>query len=193
MLSWAEQTNWGSQLPIQRRRYGQKTARSDGIEISENKILKNECQISQIRSFKSKPENEYPRPISSVHFSHSVVSHSLRLQHARPPCLSATPGDYSNSCPLSQWWHPTISSSIVPFFSHLQSFPASVSFPMSQFFASGGQSIGISASVSVLPPKKSHLCTLCQRKEIRAVQRWLRSCITPLCDFQFSFWTVNMM
>ena len=148
---------------MQRRRYGQTTARSDGIEISENTILKNECQISQIRSFKSKPENEYPRPISSVHFSHSVVSHSLRLQHARPPCLSATPGAYSNSCPLSQWWHPTISSTIVPFSSRLQSFPASMSFPMSQFFASGGQGIGISASASVLPPKKSPICVPCVR------------------------------
>ena len=72
-------------------------------------------------------------------------------QHARPPCPSPTCGVYSNSCPLSQWCHPTISSSVVPFSSHLQSFPASGSFPMSQFFASGGQSIGVSASASVLP------------------------------------------
>ena len=73
------------------------------------------------------------------------------LQHARPPCLSPTPGAYSNSCLLSRWYHPTISSSVVPFSSCLQSFPASGSFPMSQFFASGGQSIGASASASVLP------------------------------------------
>ena len=89
-----------------------------------------------------------------VQFSHSVVSDALRphgLQHARPPCPSTTPGVYSNSCPLSQWCHPTISSSVVPFSSHLQSFPASGSFPMSQFFASGGQSIRVSASTSVLP------------------------------------------
>ena len=72
------------------------------------------------------------------------------LQHARPPCPSPTPGVYSNSCPLSRWCHPTISSSVVPF-SRLQSFPASGSFPISQFFASGGQSIGVSASTSVLP------------------------------------------
>ena len=87
--------------------------------------------------------------ISSVQFSRSVVSDSLRshgLQHARPPCPSPTPGVYSNSCPLSQWYHPTISSSVIPF-SCLQSFPASGSFPMSQFFLSGGQSIGASASV----------------------------------------------
>ena len=73
------------------------------------------------------------------------------LQYARPPCSSPTLGAYSNSCPLSQWCHPTISSSIIPFSSHLQSFPALGSFPMSQFFTSGGQSIGASASASVLP------------------------------------------
>ena len=68
-------------------------------------------------------------------------------QHARPPCPSPTPGVHANSCPSSQWCHPTISSSIIPFSSCLQSFPASGSFPMIQFFASGGQSIGASASV----------------------------------------------
>ena len=73
------------------------------------------------------------------------------LQHARLSCPSPTPGIYSNSCPLSQWCHPTISSSVVPFSSCLQSFPASGSFQMSQLFVSGGQSIGISASTSVLP------------------------------------------
>ena len=73
------------------------------------------------------------------------------LQHTRPPCPSPTPGVYSNSCPLSQWCHPTISSSVVPFSSHLQSFPESGSFPMSQFFASRGQSTGVSASTSILP------------------------------------------
>ena len=73
------------------------------------------------------------------------------LQHARPPCPSPTPGVYSNSCPLSQCCHPIISSSVIPFSSCLQSFPASGSFQMSQLFASGGQSIGVSASASVLP------------------------------------------
>ena len=94
------------------------------------------------------------KPFSSVHFSHSVVSDSLQpheLQHAKPPYPSPTPRVHSNSCPLSWWCHPTISSSIVPFSSLLQSFPASGSFQMSQFFTSGGQSIGISASTSVLP------------------------------------------
>ena len=91
---------------------------------------------------------------SSVQFILSVVSDSLwnpGLQHARPPCLSPTPGVYSNSCPLCWWCHPTISSSVIPFSSHLQSFPASGSFPMSQFFTSGSQSIGVSVSASVLP------------------------------------------
>ena len=72
-------------------------------------------------------------------------------QHSRPPCPSATPRVYPNSCPLSQWYHPTISFSVVPFSSCPQSFPASRSFQMSQLFISGGQSIGISASTSVLP------------------------------------------
>ena len=73
------------------------------------------------------------------------------LQHARPPCPSPTPGVHSNPCPSSQWCHPAISSSVVPFSSCLQSLPASGSFPMSWFFASGGQSIGVPASASVLP------------------------------------------
>ena len=73
------------------------------------------------------------------------------LQHAKTPCLSPTPGVYSSSCPLSRWCHPTISPSVIPFSSLLQSFPASGSFQMSQFFASGGQSIGVSALASVLP------------------------------------------
>ena len=93
-------------------------------------------------------------PISSIQFSRSVVSDSLLphgLQHARPPCPSPTLGAYSNSCPSRRWCHPTISSSVVPFSSCLQSFPASGSFQMSQFFTSGGQSIGVSASTLVLP------------------------------------------
>ena len=87
-------------------------------------------------------------------FSCSVVSDSLwphELQHARPPCPSPTPRVYPNSCSSSQWCHPVISSSVIPFYSCPQSFPASGSLPMSQFVASGGQSIGVSASTSVLP------------------------------------------
>ena len=90
----------------------------------------------------------------SVQFSRSVVSNSLRThepQHVRPPCPSPTPGAHPSPCPLSQWCHPTISSSVVPFSSCPQSFPASGFFQMSQFFSSGGQSIGVSASTSVLP------------------------------------------
>ena len=89
-----------------------------------------------------------------VQFSGSVVSNSLQhhaLQHTRPPCPSPTPGVHPNPCPLIQWCHPTISSSVVPYSSCLQSFPASGSFPMCQFFTSGGQIIGVSASASVLP------------------------------------------
>ena len=92
--------------------------------------------------------------VGLVQFSHLVVSNSLQPhepQHTRPPCPSPTPGVYPNPCPLSQWCHLTISSSVIPFSSCLQSFPASGSFPMSQVFASGGQSIVVSASTSVLP------------------------------------------
>ena len=92
---------------------------------------------------------------TSVQFSRLVVSDSLQphgLQHARMPCPSLTPGAYSNSWPSSQWCHPpSISSSVLPFSFHLQSFPASGSFPMSQLFTWGGQSTGVSASASVLP------------------------------------------
>ena len=93
-------------------------------------------------------------PISSVQFSRSVVSDSLRphgLKHIRPHCPSPSPRVYSNSRPLSWWCHPIISSSVVPFCSSLQSFPALEAFLMSQFFTSGGQRIGASASASVLP------------------------------------------
>ena len=99
-------------------------------------------------------QNAHKQVNVSVHFSHSVVSDSLwpqGLQHAKLPCPSPTPRACSNSCPLSRWCHPTISSSIVPFSSCLQSFPASGSFQMSQLFASAGQSIGVLASASVLP------------------------------------------
>ena len=90
----------------------------------------------------------------AVQFSRSIMSDSLRphgLHHARPSCPSPIPGVYSDSCPSSCWCHPTISSSFVPFSSHLHSSPASWSFHMGQFFTSGGQSIGVSASATVLP------------------------------------------
>ena len=95
-------------------------------------------------------------PLSSVQFSRSVMSDSLwphESQHARPPCPSLTPGVHPDSCPSSQWCHPAISSSVIPFSSCPQSIPASESFPMSQLFAWGGQSTGVSALASFLPKK----------------------------------------
>ena len=105
-------------------------------------------------SFSGLSSDHQKDSIQSVQFSHSVMSNSLwphGLQHARLSCPSPTPRVYSNSCPLSWWCHPTISSSVVPFSSCLQSFPPSGTFQMSQFFASGGQNIGVSDSASVLP------------------------------------------
>ena len=103
-----------------------------------------------------KPYSSKNCTISSVQFSRSVVSNSLRpheSQHARPPCPSPSPGVHSDSHPSSQWCHPAISSSVVPFFSCPQSLPASESFPMSQLFTWGGQSTGVSALASFLPKK----------------------------------------
>ena len=117
--------------------------------------------------------------MGSFQFSHSVVSDSLRpheLQHARPLCPAPTPGVYPNSCPLSRWCHPTISSSVVPFASLLQSFPASGSFPMSQFFASSDQSIGVSALASVTSNKYSGLISFrMDWFDLLAVQGTLKS------------------
>ena len=108
-----------------------------------------------------------------VQFSCSVVSNSLQPhepQHARRPCPSPTPGVHPNPCPLSRWCHPTISSSVIPFSSHLQYFPASGSFPVSQLFTSGGQSIGVSASASVLPMNIQGRFPLGLRFDLLAVQ-----------------------
>ena len=104
--------------------------------------------------------------VSSVQFRHSDVSNSLwphELQHIRPPCPSPTPRVYSNSCPLSRWCHRTISSSVIPFSSCLQSFPTSGSFQMSQLFAWGGQSIGVSASTSFLPMNNEQISPGCSQ------------------------------
>ena len=109
-----------------------------------------------IRRMKENSDQGYWEELG-IQLRFSSVAHSCPtlwpdgLQHASLPCPSPTPGACSNSCPLSWWCHPTISSSVVPFSSCLQSFPASGSFPMSQFFTSGDQSIGVSASASVLP------------------------------------------
>ena len=112
-------------------------------------ILAHIQKIPLFFSFKDKA-------FSSVQFSRSVVSDSLRLhesQHARPPCPSPTPGVHSDSRPSSQWCHPAISSSVIPFFSCPQSLPASKSFPMSQLFTWDGQSTRVSALASSLPKK----------------------------------------
>ena len=106
------------------------------------------------KALKESIKTMFPQIEDINQFSRSVLSDSLRpheMQHARPPCPSPTPRVYPNPCPLSQWCHPAISSSIVPFSSCPQSLPASGSFQMSQLFASGGQSIGVSASASVPP------------------------------------------
>ena len=128
--------------------------------------------ISCLRSHNRMTEPGLEFKFSSVQFSCSVMSNSLwphEPQHARPPCPSPTPGIYPNSCPLSQRSHPTISSSVIPFSSCPQSFPASQSFQMSQLFASGGQSIGVSASASVLPMNTQDWL------DLLAVQRTLKS------------------
>ena len=101
--------------------------------------------------------------MSVSHFNRSVMSNSLwpyKLQHARPPCPPPTPGVHPNPCPICQWCHPTNSSSVVPFSSCPQAFPASGSFQMSQLFASRGQSIGVSASTSVPPMNTQDWCPL---------------------------------
>ena len=120
---------------------------------------------------------------TSVQLSCPVVSDSLQShesQHAGPPCPSPTPGVCSNSCSLSQWCHPAISSSVVPFSFCPQSLPASGSFPVSQFFASGGQSIGVSASTSVLPMNTQDWCPLEWTGWISFQSKGLQvSCPTP--------------
>ena len=116
-----------------------------------NRISCNSCIGRWILYHQATWEAQYR---ASVWFILSVIFNSLRpheLQHARPPCPSPAPRAHPNPCSLSQWCHPTTSSSVIPFSSCPQSFPASESFPMSQLFASGGQSFGVSASTSVLP------------------------------------------
>ena len=120
------------------------------------------CLLEYCCIVKKKKKQKHPKCPSVVQFSRSVVPDSLwphGLRHIRPPCPSPTPGAYSNPRPLSRWCHPTISSSVIPFFC-LQSFPASGSSPRSQFFASGNQRIGISASASVLTMNIQDWCPL---------------------------------
>ena len=127
-----------------------------GRVVEETNMMKFLCSICWLLRFKH-------GPLSSVQFSRLVMSNSLRpheSQHARPPCPSPTPRVYPNSCSSSRWCHPAISSSVIPFSSCPQSFPASGSFPMSQLFTSGGQSIGVSASASLLPMNTQDWCPL---------------------------------
>ena len=117
-------------------------------------ITREICCTKQNVSMRASSTENFYKVLQSVRFSRSVVSDFLRpheSQHARPPCSSPTPGLHSDSCASSWWCHPTISSSVVPFSSCPQSLAASKSFPMSQLFAWGGQSTGVSASASVLP------------------------------------------
>ena len=122
--------------------------------MASRRLMTKILQLTMHRTALPSPYTQQAIQFSSVQFSHSVVSDTLRshgLHHARPPCPSPAPRVHSNSCLLSRWCHPTISSSVSSFSSCLQSFPAWGSFQMSQFFESGGQSIGVSASASVLP------------------------------------------
>ena len=119
-----------------------------------DKVLYTFLHLKNIFSKETSKSFEAKWFFSEFQFSHSLMSDYVwphGLQQARPTCPSPTPRAYSNSCPSSRWCHPSTSSSVVPFFSCLQYFPASRLFPKSQFFASGGQSIGVSASASVLP------------------------------------------
>ena len=128
--------------------------------------------------------------LSSVQFSHSVMSGSLRphgLQHTRLPCPSPTPQACSNSCPSSQWCHPTISFAVVPSSSHLQSLPESGAFPMSRLFPSGGQSIGTSASASVLPMNIQDWFPLGLTGWISLPSKGLSSSQVPTPQFESTF------
>ena len=128
--------------------------------------------------------------VSSVQFSCSFLPNSLwyhGMQCNMLPCLSLTPGAYSNSCLLNPWCHPTISSSVIPFSSHFQSFLASGSFQISQFFASGGQSIGVSASTSVLPMNIQDWF-LYDWLDLLAVQGTLKSLVQHLCSKAWFLW-----
>ena len=131
------------------------------LEIIQSEIMGVGSETKNMEIMKQKMETKdnssiFLKPQSVNHFRCSVASYSLQpheLQHARPLCPSPIPGVHSNSCPLSWWCHPAISSSVVPFSSCPQSLPASESFPMSQHFTWGGQSTGVSALASFLPKK----------------------------------------
>ena len=134
-----------------------------------------------------------PAPsLCSVQFSRSVVYDSSQPhgpQHTRPSCPSPTPGVYPNLCPLSWWCHPTISFSVVPFSSCFQSFPASGSFQMRQFFASGVQSVGVSASTSVLPMNTQDWSPLGWTGWISLLSKWLSRVFSITTIWKQSLWS----
>ena len=161
LVTWCKQpTHWKKSLMLGktegRRRGCQKMRRLDSITDAMDMTLGKLHEMVKDREAWNAGVygSESQTRLGSVQFSRSVMSDSLRpreLQHARPPCPSQTPGVYSNSCPSSWWWHPAILSSVIPFSSCPQSLPASGSFQISQLLAWGGQSIGVSASTSLLP------------------------------------------
>ena len=147
-LYWVRALNTRTSILIRKKRFGQSQ-----ICRTKTTILRQKQTWSDVSEKQGTRITSYQK-LSLVQFSCSVVSDSLQpheSQHARPPCPSPTPGVYSNSCPSSWWCHPAISSSVVPFSSCPQLLPVSGPFPMNQLFSWGGQSIGVSASASVLP------------------------------------------
>ena len=156
-LYWVRALNTRTSTLIRKKRFGQSQ-----ICRTKTTILRQKQTWSDVSENQGTRITSYQK-LSLVQFSFSVVSNSLQpheSQHARPPCPSPTPGVYSNSCPSSWWCHPAISSSVVPFSSCPQLLPVPGPFPMSQLFSWGGQSIGVSASASVLPVNTQDLSPL---------------------------------
>ena len=151
--------------------------------------------ITNYQGNENQNQNEMSPHICSVQFSCSVISNSLwphKLQHTRPSCPSPTPGVHPNPCPLSQWCHPTISSSVVPFSSCPQSFPASGSFQKSQLFVSGGQTTGVSASTSVLPMKTQDWSPLGWTGWISLQSKWLSRVFSNITVQKHQFFSAQL-
>ena len=180
----AGSTNWGVIHPwVAVKTTGVERTTQKEDEVQEKRVrgraLENPDIEGPHRRHESKRRGVYSS-VQSVQFSFSVMSNSLwphGLQHTRLPCPSPTPAAYSNSCPLHWWCHPTVSSSVTPFFSCLQSFLVSASFPMSRFFALGGQSIGVLASASVSNEHPGLISFRMDWLDLLAVQGTLKSLI----------------